>query len=341
MVSEQKNPTPAKPDEPGGAQEATAVPAAPSRRKKLMPVAIAAIAIIVIDIAAMFLLPGSQQQFPDIKSRIEPISPDVLWQLAPGSLISVTNTILTSWIVIAFLLALLGFFAVGMKLAPGKRQNMLEYIVEALSDFAMSMGGPAAKPYVPLFISLFLFIMMSNYSGLIPLVGQVPFLRAPTTDLNVTFGIAIFAFVTFQSQGIRKLGILGYLGKFFPIKLLMDDPVEGMLGLFTGTLEFFLEFIKPLTLAMRLFGNIYGGEIVLTVMSSLLIAVLPLPFLALEFFVGFVQALVFSVLTLVFTLIAIEAHVSEHGEDHSDESALEMPIDETRPSPKPLDTLGA
>jgi F-type H+-transporting ATPase subunit a len=341
VVSEQNNPTPAGPDEPGGAEVANVPPAKPSRMKKFLPVIIATLAIFAIDIVALILIPGSHQAFPDIKSRVESPAPEIIWRLSADSMISVTNTMFTAWIVTAFVIGLLLFLAAGMKLLPGRRQNILEYIVEALTNFGMSMGGAAAKPYMPFFICLFLFIMFSNYSGLFPLVGQIPWLRAPTSDLNVTFGIAMVSFFTFHSQGFRKLGVRGYLGKFFPIGLIFKSPVEGLIGMFTGILEFVLEFVKPLTLAMRLFGNIYGGEIVLTVMTSLLIAVLPVPFLVLEFFVGFIQALVFATLTLMFTLIAIEVHTSEHGEEHEGEPAHEPVIDEKRPAAKPLDTLGA
>ncbi len=92
--------------------------------------------------------------------------------------------------------------------------------------------------------------------------------------------------------------------------------MPGVLGLFVGTLEFLLEFVKPVTLAMRLFGNIYGGEVALGVVTALLISVFPIALVGLEFLLNFVQALIFSTLTLMFTLIAIEGHTEDHATEH-------------------------
>src|SRR3990172_3501722 len=178
----------------------------------------------------------------------------------------------------------------------------------------MSLGGAPARRYVPLFLALFLFIIFSNWSGLIPGVGKIEFLRAPTSDINVTFGLALVSFTTFHFEGIRQLGLGGYLGKFFTLRGFKRGAFDGFIDLFVGILEFFLEFFKPLTLSLRLFANIYGGELVLGVMTGLLVAVAPIAFLGLELFVGFMQALVFSILTLMFTLIAIEGH---HDEEHA------------------------
>ena len=108
----------------------------------------------------------------------------------------------------------------------------------------------------------------------------------------------------------------GYLAKFFPLGEFRKGIGAGLLGLFVGTLEFLLEFVKPVTLAMRLFGNIYGGEVALGVVTALLIAVFPIALVGLEFLLNFVQALIFSTLTLMFTLIAIEGHTEDHATEH-------------------------
>jgi F-type H+-transporting ATPase subunit a len=138
--------------------------------------------------------------------------------------------------------------------------------------------------------------------------------RAPTSDVNVTVGLALVAFVYFHYQGMRALGIGGYFGKFFTLK-------GGPVGLFVGVLEFLLEFVKPLTLGMRLFGNIYGGELALAVVTTITLAFIPVTLYGLELFVGLMQAIIFSVLVLVFTMLAMEGHHEEGHDEHSPAAA--------------------
>ena len=185
----------------------------------------------------------------------------------------------------------------------------MEFAIEGLSGFAMGIGGPGAKPFITFFLACFLFIVASNWSGLIPGVGRLHEFRAPTSDVNVTVGLALVAFVYFHYQGVRALGIGGYLGKFFTLK-------GGPIGLFVGVLEFLLEFVKPLTLAMRLFGNIYGGELALAVVTTITLAYIPVALYGLELFVGLMQGIIFSVLVLVFTMLAMEGHHEEGHDEH-------------------------
>lgn len=287
-------------------------------------------AVIAFDIAVAFLVPPVARAGPTapcdfprcgVEALLEPIAPHTVFEIVPGShTFTISSTILTTWIVMAFVLGSLLLATRNLSAIPGRVQNLLEWTVESLGGFAMSFGGPEARRYVPLFLGFFAFIMVSNWSGLIPIVGRVEFLRAPTSDINVTFGLAIVSFVTFHVEGIRTLGLRTYLGKFFNFSGFRRSPFEGVVDLFVGVLEFLLEFFKPLTLSLRLFANVYGGEIVLGVMTALLIAVVPIAFLGLELFVGFMQALVFSTLTVVFTLIAIEGphSVEPHGDSHED-----------------------
>jgi F-type H+-transporting ATPase subunit a len=134
--------------------------------------------------------------------------------------------------------------------------------------------------------------------------------------VNVTIGLALVSFVFFQYQGFKHLG-LGYLGKFFPFKEFKNGIGAGIIAMFVGLVELLLEFVKPVTLSMRLFGNIYGGEVALGVMTALTIAIIPLGLFALEVMLNLVQALIFSTLTLMFTLAAIEHHGDEHDEKHA------------------------
>jgi F-type H+-transporting ATPase subunit a len=204
----------------------------------------------------------------------------------------------------------------GSKLVPTGRQNVGEWIFETLESFALSIAGPGAKPYIPLFAAFFLLILFSNWSGLIPGVGRIIWFRAPTSDVNVTIGLALVAWLYFQVQGFKHLG-LGYLGKFFPLGEFRKGIGAGIIALFVGLVELLLEFVKPVTLSMRLFGNIYGGEVALGVLTALTVALIPMAMYALEVMLNLVQALIFSTLTLMFTLAAIEHHGDEH--DESDE----------------------
>jgi F-type H+-transporting ATPase subunit a len=224
---------------------------------------------------------------------------------------SISSTILTMWIVMALIL-LLAFVATRrMKTVPGRLQNVVEWAYEFGSDFAVGIGGERARRYYPIFAGFFIFILFSNWSGLVPPVGKIEQLRAPTSDVNITLGLALTSFVLFQGEGFRRLGVRGYLGKFFPLGEFRKGIGAGVLAMYVGIIELFLEFVKPVTLSMRLFGNIYGGEVALAVISALTLAVVPVALIGLEALLNLIQALIFSVLTLMFILIAIEGHGSE------------------------------
>jgi F-type H+-transporting ATPase subunit a len=261
-----------------------------------------------------------------IPANFELPVPHVLWRAAgdvhdaPAGLVvfdvSLPSSIFTGWIVMAVIVLLAAFLARRVSLVPGRAQNALEYVYEGLANFATSLGGPGARRYVPIFATFFLFILLSNWSGLLPGVGRTEQLRAPTSDVNVTIGLALVAFALFHIEGVRNLGFRRYLGKFFNFSGFREGVGAGVIALFVGILEFFLEFVKPVTLSMRLFGNIYAGEIALGVITGLTLAVIPVAMVSLEFLLNFMQALIFSVLTLMFTLIAVESHDEDHAEGH-------------------------
>ena len=303
------------------AEEAEQIPARPSRAVRWLLFSV--VAVIVLDIAAAIIAPPAG--FPDPKSTIaqnlEIIPPTVIWRWGPAPEStaalqvdfdpSITSSILTSWIVMIVVLVLAGLAARGMRLVPSRFQNAMEMVYEQMSNFGMALGGPPARRYIPLFAALFLFIMIANWTDLLLFGDKVNFLRTPTSDINITVGLALVSFVVFHVEGVRTLGIRGYLAKFFNFSGFRHGVSDGFIDLFVGLIEFMLEFFKPVTLAFRLFGNLYGGGIMVGVFTALLFAVLPIPFVFLEGFIGFVQALIFAVLTLMFTLIAIEGHGEE------------------------------
>jgi len=310
-----------------------AAPAGSNRTVRQLGLLVAA--VIILDLLAVILLPpfprgGSQGQscsYPScfITSTLEFPPPHVVFDLNPsnplptGSVVvgfhpSITSTILTMWIVIAVLL-LLGFLATrAMKLVPGGLQNLVEFAYENLESFGTSMGGAPAKPYIPLFASFFLLILFCNWVGLIPPVGRIDQLRAPTSDVNITLGLALVSFGYFELQGFRKNGVGGYLGRFFPVYEFRNGIGAGIIAMFVGLIELMLEFVKPVTLSMRLFGNIYGGEVALAVITALTLFIAPVLMFSLEVMLNFIQALIFSILSLLFIVLAVESHEGEEGE---------------------------
>jgi F-type H+-transporting ATPase subunit a len=307
------------------ATEPAPVEARPKSRRNLILGLIGA--IIAIDILAFFVLPPFPLGRPGepiggigdlIMANLEFPAPHVVWSPTGethGGLfeISITNTLLTMWLVMGLLLIV--FVAAGrmIKDVPGRLQNAVELIWESLENWAVSLGGEGGRRHIPLFAAFFLFILLSNWSGLLPFFGKIEALRAPTSDVNVTVGLALVAFIYFHYQGFRTLGVRGYLGKFFVLSGFKQGIASGVIDLFVGLIEFLLEFIKPVTLAMRLFGNIFGGEVALGVITALTIALIPAGMLLLEGLLNFVQALIFSTLMLMYTIIAVESH---HVEEH-------------------------
>jgi F-type H+-transporting ATPase subunit a len=325
------------PEMASDAVQAAGAVASPPR--KVWPWIVLAIAgIFALQVAAALVFPPFPPGHPDepyeypsdgmIGANIELPAPIVVFDPTPESPpstdlltfdVTITNTLLTGWIVMGIIIVLAFLLSRGISLSPRRSQNALEYVYEGLANFATSLGGPKARRYVPVFAALFLFILFSNWSGLVPGVGRVHELRAPTSDVNVTFGLALFSFLMFHVEGMRALGVGGYLGKFFSLRAFREEGFSaGLIALFVGVIEFLLEFIKPVTLAMRLFGNIYGGEVALGVITALTIAIIPVAMLSLEVLLNFMQALIFAVLTLMFTIIAIERHDDheEHEEAH-------------------------
>jgi F-type H+-transporting ATPase subunit a len=226
---------------------------------------------------------------------------------------SISNTILTMWIVIAIAVVAAALMVRRATMVPGRGQNLIEFVYEFLSDFGLGIAGPAARPYIPIFAGAFLLILFDNWVGLIPPVGKIDLLRAPSSDVNITIGMALVSFLIFHVEGFRHLGVRGYLGKFFPLYEFRNGIGAGVIALFVGLIELMLEFVKPVTLSMRLFGNIYGGEVALGVMTTLTVALIPVALLGLELMLNAIQALIFSVLTLMFIVLAIESHHEEEG----------------------------
>ena len=314
------------------ATEAVANGSASPKKRRLSPKWIALIVgVIVVDILAFMFVPPTNKEDPGaacdfpvcvIVGGLEFPAPHNIVDFTPGAegadgLVTfhpaISNTIFTMWIVMLLVIVGSWLMVRGAKLIPGRAQNFFEWFYEFLGNFGLGIAGEAGRPYLPIFLSAFLLIVFDNWIGLVPPVGKTELLRAPSSDVNITLGMALVSFLIFEFLGFWKLGVFGYLGKFFPLYEFKKGIGAGIIALFVGLIELMLEFVKPVTLSFRLFGNIYGGEVALGVITSMTIVLVPVALLALELMLNAIQALIFSVLTLIFIVLAIESHHEEEG----------------------------
>ena len=228
--------------------------------------------------------------------------------------LSITNTLLLS-VTAAVIIAIIAFLSRrSIAILPGGLQNVIEFVVESLLQLMDSVLGERRKSekYLPIVATIFIFILFSNWLGLMPGIGSIglvgdkefiPLFRSPASDLNFTLALAIVTVLAANIFGVFAVGVRPHLSKFFNFK----SPV----GFFIGILELISEFAKILSFSFRLFGNVFAGEVLLVITAFLIPYVIPLPFLFLELFVGFIQAFIFAMLSLVFISIATseeEAH---------------------------------
>lgn len=229
---------------------------------------------------------------------------------------NVTNTILATIIVDLFLGLIVFSIYKNIAQVPGKIQGIFEIVIEYFYTLTEQIAGNRVTSIFPWFATFFIFILFANILGLFPGVGTIgifhevhgekeliPLLRAATSDFNTTLALASISVIATHILSIKYTGIKGYLGRFFSI-----NPIF----LFVGLLELISEFTKLFSLSFRLFGNIFAGEVVLTTISKLFAFIAPIPFLLLESIVALVQALVFSMLTMVFMSILTTVHGEEH-----------------------------
>ena len=246
----------------------------------------------------------------------------------PPNRFVITNTLISSWIatILLILVLVLGSRGGRSDREPKGFYNIIESIISALYGFAEGVVGDNAKKFFPLFATIFLFVLVNAWLGLLPIYQSLStfdseghitghFLRPAGTDLNMPLALAIVSFIFVEYWGIKTLGF-GYFGKFFRFGALLKGKIfEGIVDFFVGILELLSEFIRLVSFTFRLFGNMTAGEILLLMTSFLIPFAFSLPFYGLELLVGVIQSLIFSALTLVFVTMAIEPHHDE-SEDH-------------------------
>jgi len=218
----------------------------------------------------------------------------------------VTNSLFLSFFVFLFLLALgLLYYR---EIRSGKHTGLyyfLNLVLRTLYNLFESIVHDKIGVFFPLLSAFFIWIIFQNWSGLLPgvgsvLVGHIPLFRGNNADINATLALALVAVIMVQIYGVKFLGFKTYIQKFINF----SNPVNFVLGI----LEIMSEFSKILSFTFRLFGNIFAGEVLLTIVAFLIPVLASFPFLILEVFMGLVQALVFSMLTSVFFSLAVSQH---------------------------------
>lgn len=234
----------------------------------------------------------------------------------------VTNSLLLSILVSIAILGIGFFVARSLRQVPGRAQGIVESLFEAILNFMEETLGnrEAAKKYFALVAGIFFLVLINNWMGILPGIGSVgiyeshgegrelvPFFRSANSDLNITLALALISVIAVQIYGMKELGFFKHWSKFFVF-------TKGPIHFFVGLLELIGEFARIMSFSFRLFGNVFAGEVLLLIVMTLAPYVAPTPFLLLELFVGFIQALVFAMLSLIFLKFAIVSHEDEaHG----------------------------
>lgn len=233
------------------------------------------------------------------------LAPETIFHI--GSF-AVTNTILNTILVDLIIIGGVIYFNKSFKKIPDIFQNILEIIVDGFYDLTESIAGKNTKKIFPFFMGFFIFILLTNWSGLIPGISAlgfkeheetIPLIRNATSDLNMTLALTLVSLFMTHYFSLTTIGIKDYLKRYFSF-----NPVN----LFVGVLEIISELTKLVSLSFRLFGNIFAGEVLLVTIGSMFAFVLPIPFLLLEIIAGGVQAIVFSMLTMVFMVMLMTPH---------------------------------
>lgn len=260
---------------------------------------------------------------PYFAFEVEPLGAHPVINIGP---LSINNSTLTGLLVGVFLIIFLGAAARTSKIWPKRRLAFnVETLVELVLDMITELFGDrkTARRFFPFLISLFLFILVSNLSGLLPGFGTLQYngeslLRSWTTDLNSTAALAVLTMSVVQVYAVRTIGFKGYFQHFFT-----HQPWKP-LNLFVGFLDVFGEIMRLVTLALRLFGVIYGGEALLFAIAAVAgnfgpVAMVPIMFL--EIFFCFVQAYLFMMLSASYLVMSTSMHGKEEAEAHEEVKA--------------------
>ncbi len=250
------------------------------------------------------------------------IKAEELFHIGP---IAVTNSMVGTLIGTVLLAWLAWWASRNNAIVPGRFQSLLEFPVDFMAGIVRGQHASRWRSVLPPVLAIFLIVLVANYVGLLPGVGTIginvvedgheavaPLIRPASADLNFTLALALIAFVLFVSWGIRANGLRGYLKETFVANPPYMTPLMTPIHIVS-------ELSRIISLSMRLFGNVFAGEILLAVMLALTFAIIPVAFLGLEMIFGAVQALVFALLTLTYITLATAGHGGGHDEPHEAE----------------------
>jgi len=248
----------------------------------------------------------------------------------------ITNSIIGAWLTIIFLVGFSYAISRRMKLIPSRLQSLFEAFLGWLYNFCQSVAGEEnGRRFFPVVATIFLFVAFNAWLSLLPgfgsitvetAEGEMHLLRGANTDINMPLALALMSFVFVEFFGLRRGGGIRYLGKFINVgpffrsvgqifrgrlRAGLGGLITGVINIFVGFLEALSELVRIVSFTFRLFGNMTAGEILLLISIFLIPWIFALPFYGLELLVGFVQALIFGGLTLVFLTVAVAHHGAE------------------------------
>jgi F-type H+-transporting ATPase subunit a len=248
----------------------------------------------------------------------------------------ITNSLIGAWLTIIFLVGFSYVVTRRMRLIPSRLQSLFEAFLGWLYNFCQSVAGEEnGRRFFPVVATIFLFVALNAWLSLLPgfgsitvetAEGEMHLLRGANTDINMPLALALTSFVFVEFFGLRRGGGIRYLGKFINVgpffrsvsqifrgrlRAGLSGLITGVINIFVGFLEALSEMVRIVSFTFRLFGNMTAGEILLLIAMFLIPWVFALPFYGLELLVGFVQALIFGGLTLVFLTVATAPHGAE------------------------------
>ena len=251
---------------------------------------------------------------------------------------TITNALFTSWSAVFLIVIIALVLRSKLSEIPRGIQNFFEFIIEgalSLCDQVTNDRALSMKIF-PIAISVFSFILVNNWFGILPLgwmgivekgehgLAFIPYFRGGTADINTTIALAIMAVIGANIFGVFSIGLWKTFNKYVNLKVIgqigkkiRKDPTVILVApitFFVGLIEIVGELAKVASLSFRLFGNVFAGEVLLVSMAALVAYVVPIPFLFLEILVGVIQALIFSILLVVYFTIGATDH--DHEEEH-------------------------
>ncbi len=256
------------------------------------------------------------------------IRPETMFSIGP---IDITNSILLG--LIGYAIVLMAFFYTVRYVKQGKTNifvSLITWVYESLYKSVVQIIGDEklARRVAPLPITMFFLIIVNYWIGILPFVGPVtvdgvPLFRSLMADMNTTFALAIISMIAVQLYAVKTHGFFGNMKRY------LINPLKDPIGTFVGILEIIAELSRLIALSLRLFGNVFAGEVLIVMigyMTSYAASVALLPFMIFELFIGSIQAYVFFMLTTVFISLSMEHHGDDETETHPSKLPSPLPV---------------